>query len=276
MKANLLRALTSSLMLMLAGAVSVYADGSITAKEKTYSGTISVVNANDKMVTVHGWLRTKKFVLADDCVLSSGGKRDLALGDFRPGQKVDVNYKDASGVLVANRITQEKLLFMGEVTALDQNSRTLTVQQGGTTRVFTLGDNCNILLSGNNKGALEDVRVGGRVTVTYETPQNLLLARTIEQKSALYVGTLSAINLPDRTVSADKRLLGDKRFHLADNCAIVVNGKMGGRLNDLRLGRNYELSYDTVDGVNIVNRIAPAPTAENTQAANTNPSMKDY
>jgi hypothetical protein len=59
------------------------------------------------------------------------------------------------------------------------------------------------------------VRIGGRVTVTYETPQNLLMARTIEQKSALYVGTLSAINQPDRTVSADKRFLGDKRFHLA-------------------------------------------------------------
>jgi hypothetical protein len=267
MKAKLLRAGTFCLLILTAAcAVPARAEGSAAANLTTYSGTISAVNEVDKIVTVHGWLRTKKFVLADNCVLSTGEKRDLALADLRPGQKVEVSYKDASGVLVASRITQEKLQFTGEVAALDHKNRTLTVRQGGTTRVFALGDNCNVLLSGNNKGTLEDVKVGGQVTVTYETPQNVLLARTIAQKSALYVGTLSAINLPDRTVSADKRFLGDKRFHLADNCTIVVNGKTGGRLNDLRLGQNYELSYDTVYGVNIVNRIAPASTTEKNEA----------
>jgi hypothetical protein len=74
------------------------------------------------------------------------------------------------------------------------------------------------------------------------------------------VGTLDSINLADRTINSGKRLLGDKKFHLADNCVILVKGKPDGQMSDLRLGQTYELAFDTVDGVNVVNRIAPVKT----------------
>src|ERR1700722_1687069 len=101
--------------IIAAFAVCARADGTTAAKEKTYSGTITIVDAKEKVVKVQGYLLTKTFQLADNCELKLGDKKEASLGDFRPGQRVDVVFKDAGGVLVANRISQELLRFSGEV-----------------------------------------------------------------------------------------------------------------------------------------------------------------
>ena len=49
---------------------------------------------------------------------------------------------------------------------------------------------------------------------------------------------------------------------LADNCAIVLNGKTDGKLSQLRPDERLLFNYDTINGVNVVNRIAPAPVEE--------------
>ena len=49
-----------------------------------------------------------------------------------------------------------------------------------------------------------------------------------------------------------------KKFNLADNCAIVINGKTDGRLGDLKPNDRLVFNYDEVNGINVVNRIAPA------------------
>jgi len=41
----------------------------------------------------------------DNCKFTTEGK-EASLSDFRPGQRVTVNYQDASGVLVADRIAK--------------------------------------------------------------------------------------------------------------------------------------------------------------------------
>jgi len=121
-------------------------------------------------------------------------------------------------------------------------------------------------------GTLDDVKLGSQVTVIYEIPNNQFVARQIEARSAMYVATLNAVDLPNRTIKAGKSLLGDKKFHLTDNCTIVINGKTDGKLSDLRVGQNYELDYEVVGGVNVVTRIAavdmPAKTEVSQQTAN--------
>lgn len=249
-------------VLVSACAVSAYADGKMAAKEKTCSGTITAVDAKEKVIKVQRYLLNKTFVLGENCVLALSNKKEASLGDFRPGQKVNVNYIDASGVLVADRIAQEELRFSGQVRALDRNAHTLRIGHWGTGKTFTIAGDCNVLLNGDAKGGLDDVKVGNRVTVIYEVPANRLTARQIEQRSILFVGSLQAISLSDQTVCAGNGHRKDTVFHLADNCAIIKDGKPEGRLNDLRLGQKYELSYDSVDGVNVVNRIAPAGAPE--------------
>ncbi|MGD0348964.1 MAG: hypothetical protein ABSB84_01420 [Verrucomicrobiota bacterium] len=89
-------------------------------------------------------------------------------------------------------------------------------------------------------------------------------AREIAQTSATFTGSLTAIDLGQKTLKA-KATFATKKFSLGDDCAIVVNGKPDGKLTDLRPGENLAFSYDDVNGVNIVNRIAPAGTESATQ-----------
>jgi hypothetical protein len=47
-----------------------------------------------------------------------------------------------------------------------------------------------------------------------------------------------------------------KKFNLGDNCAIVIDGKINGRLADLKPNDKLVFSYDEINGVNVANRIA--------------------
>jgi Cu/Ag efflux protein CusF len=93
--------------------------------------------------------------------------------------------------------------------------------------------------------------------VTYETPEGDATARQIAQTSATFTGSLTAIDLNERTIKA-KQAFGTKKFNLADNCSIVVNGNADAKLRDLKPGDDLVFSYDVVNGVNVVNRIASA------------------
>jgi hypothetical protein len=268
MKSNMMTAAgtvgLAALLLVSAGAAIAYADDRTAANEKTASGTITALDAKEKVLKIQGMLFAKTFALGDNCSLAVGNKADASLGEFRPGQKVTVNYRDADGVLVADRVTQDKLFYMGEVSAIDGKNHTLSIRHRGALKSFTIADNCGVTLNAKASGTLDDIKPGSHVTVIYETPNGRWTARWIEEPSQQFRGTLGAVNLADRTITAGKPLLGEKKFHLGDDCAIVINGKVAGagHLKDLHPGENCELSYDTVDGVNIVNRIAPVMASD--------------
>src|SRR5690349_13955087 len=69
--------------------------------EKSYTGTITSVDTKENTVRVRGYLFSKSFVLGEGCTLALGEKTKATLSDFRLGQRVDICYKNASGVLVA-------------------------------------------------------------------------------------------------------------------------------------------------------------------------------
>src|SRR2546430_10523733 len=83
--------------------------------EKTYTGIISAVDSKERVVRIKGTFFSKTFNLGGQCEFALVGKREAKLDDLRAGQKVTVTYKDASGVLVANRFAQEELRFTGAV-----------------------------------------------------------------------------------------------------------------------------------------------------------------
>jgi hypothetical protein len=53
-----------------------------------------------------------------------------------------------------------------------------------------------------------------------------------------------------------KALSGTNKFNVADHCAIVIHGKLDGRLVDLRPGDKLMVSYDEISGVKVANRIS--------------------
>jgi len=226
--------------------------------DKTYTGTVVSVNPQENRLDVKGFLFSKKeFNLGNNCAYAIVGKDTGAISDLRPGQKVTVGYQDAHGVLIADRVTQRPMRDEGMVKAIDPTTQTLTLHLGVTDKTFQLPANCDVTLRGGKSGTVAGIQPGYHVTVTYEVPNGKPTAREIAQTSATFTGKLTAIDLDQRTMKASA-MFATKKFNVGDDCTVLVNGKPDGKLTDLRPGENLTFSYDNVNGVNVVNRIAPA------------------
>ncbi len=194
-------------------------------------------------------------------------KNPADIGDVRAGQKVIVSYQDSHGVLIAGHVQQEAMRYEGMVKAMDAEHHMLTLHASGSDKEIQLADDCQVILRNGKLGAFPDIKVGSHVTVTYEKPGDKLTAHQIAQTSVEFTGTLTAIDLEARTVKA-KATFASKKFNLADNCAIVINGKPDGRLGDLKPNDRLVFSYDEIDGINVANRIAPAEASSPSNTTN--------
>ena len=257
---------------MMAAALKASADDSTTAgiPHKSYEGTVVSVDAQEHRLGLKGTFLTKTFNLGDNCTYSVVDKPEGAVVDLRPGQRVMVVYQESHGVLVASRVTQQPVRCEGTVKAYDPIQRTMTLHTPGRDRTFQIVGDCKVVLRGNKSGALTDIQPGNYVTVTYETPNDKLMAWKITQTSETFNGSLTAIDLDTKTIKA-KSLFDTKKFTLGDNCAIVINGKINGQLSDLKPNDKLIFSYDEINGVNVANRIAPAGTAQQSETTAVQP-----
>jgi hypothetical protein len=255
---------TATGLSMLAATVTfrALADDSTAAvkPEKTRTGTVESVNAQEHTLRLKGYFFSKTFNLGDNCAYRFVDKDKGAIGDVHPGHRMKVRYQDAQGVLVADRVTQQPMSDEGMVKAIDPAQHVLTLRYGMMDKRFQLPDDCAVTLRGGKTGTLADIQPGNHVTVTYEIPNDKATAREIAQSSATFSGELTAIDLDQKTLKA-RALLDTKKFIVGDDCAIVVNGKPDGKLSDLKPTEELVLSYNNINGVNIVDRIAPANAA---------------
>jgi len=265
------------LTLMTLGATaSVSADPAspLTKPDKSYTGTVLAVDLPEHVLHVHGFLFGKSFNLGDHCTYLLPDQAAGNLNDLRPGEKIHVIYQNAQGVLVADRIEQVPMRYEGMVKSIDPVNRTLTVHIRALDRDFQIASTCQIVLRNNLAGMLTDIQPGDHVTVTYETPGDRPTARQIAQTSQTFTGSLIALDLGERTVKAHGEF-NTKKFNLADNCAIVINGKLDGRLDELKPNERLQFTYDELNGVNIVNRIAPAAEPQ-VNSVMTTPPVQGY
>lgn len=238
--------------------------------DETYTGTVLSVDPNGRTLDVKEFLFSKKFNLGDKCAYLMWNKPAGTINDLRAGEKVTVSYQDASGVLVADRIKQDPMTEAGMVQAADPAAHTLTLHSGWTDKTFQVPDNCQVMLRENQAGSLASLQPGYYVTVTYELPQDKAVAREIAQTGTTFTGRLTALDEGDRMAKA-KSLFDTKRFKLADNCAILINGKPGGHLGDLKLGEELTFSYNDVNGVDVVSCIANEPASQHPQTTSVQP-----
>jgi Cu/Ag efflux protein CusF len=266
-------------LLGLASASTAFANGSCNAdqREKTFTGNISSIDTPDKTLAVKGFFFTRNFNAGNDCKVSLQEKSMASLSDLRPGEEVSIRYQDDNGVLIATHIAQHDLAVMGHITAVDPAARTIMVKHGLMTREFTIAQNCAVAMKDNKPAGLNNLQVGDEVRVVYESVNGSHLVSRIEQNSATFVGTIAAIDTTTRCVMA-KDAKVEKKFNVADNCPIVINGKLDDRLNNLHIGERVVFSYNNVDGVLVANRISPDTQGWSThdQAANPNPQWHDY
>jgi hypothetical protein len=233
--------------------------------EKSYTGTVVSVDPQEHTLNAKSLL-TRKFNLGAACAYTLLDNNNGTASDLRPGEKVQINYQNADGVLVADSIMQQPMRYEGMVQAIDPAAQTLKVHLRGMDKTFQIASNCVVVLRDEKSGALADIQIGNHVTVTYETPDGGLTAYQIAQTSIKFTGTLTAIDLGEKTLKA-RAFFTSKKFNVADNCAIVINGKTDGQLSDLKPNDKLVFSYDEINGVNVVNRIAPAEVQANSVAA---------
>jgi hypothetical protein len=226
---------------------------------KIYTGTIVSIEPKEPVVNVRGAMGFKKaFTLGCGCACRQLDKNVATAKDLRPGERVAVRYQDIQGVLIANRFEQEPMLLNGMVKALDAQLHTLTLHRTALDKHLQLADDCQVRLRAGKIGTFDDIKIGNHVTVIFETPDDQPTAREIAQTSVEFAGTLTAIDLEERTLKA-RGLTGTRKFNVAANCAIVIDDEPDGRLADLRLYDSLLFSYQEVDGVNVVDRIALSP-----------------
>lgn len=236
--------------------------------EKHYTGMVVSVDPKDLTLKVKGFIFSRQFNLGSACNYALLDKASATAGDLRPGERVVVRYQDADGVLVADQIEQQPMRYAGMVKAVDPAAHMLTLRLTGRDETFQIAEDCGVVLRDDKSGSLDDIQNGDHMTVTYEEPNGKRMARQIAQTSMEFTGTLTAIDLEDKTLKA-KSSFSSKKFNVGDSCAIVINGKPGGQLSDLKPDDKLVLNYDEINGVNVVNRIAPAGASPNSVATST-------
>jgi len=265
-------AATGLLGLMSASAAS--GDLSNGPGEKTYSGTVTAVDVPDHILSVRGFLFARSFNTGNDCKVSLEDKGQVSLGDLRPGQEVEVRYNDDNGVHIARNIAQHNLKYAGHITSIEPQHGIILVRGGAMTREFNIPPNVTVLLKDDQAKGLNRLQVGDEVTVVYEREHGVdsPVVYRIEQRSATYIGAITAIDPTTRTLKAKDGNGKEKQFSLADNCAIVINGRWNDSIDHLMAGEEVAINYNNSDGVLVANRVsplagpapvAPAPTAKN-------------
>jgi hypothetical protein len=247
-------------VMMATATLRASADSMATAAkpDKAYTGMVTSVDPKERTLSVKKWaLGSKKFSLGDGSTYTLADKGAGAIGDLRPGQRVRVDYQDAHGVLVADSVVQQPMRYDGTVKAIDPTRHTMVLRGHGMDRAFQIANDCRVVLRDDKTGGPGDIQTGNYVTVTYESPNATPTARQIAQTSETFTGSLTAIDLQEKTVKA-KGMLETKKFNVGANCAIVVNGKPDGKLSDLNPKEKLTFDYDDINGINVVNRIAPA------------------
>jgi Cu/Ag efflux protein CusF len=242
-------------LLLLALTGRAAAAVSSTAKPKSFKGTVTAVDQKEKTFAVRGFWGTKTFNVGDHCKVSLEDKADAELKDLRPGYRVEVSHLENNGVRIASQVMQKNLVFTGNIAAIDPASRTLKAKRGTVTETFVAGDHCNVIIRNDRNRPLADLRIGGKVTVSYATPGGARVAQKIEQTGSTFTGTVEAIDADARTLKA-QHLLSEKKFNLAKDCPIVIGGKSDGKLSDLRIGDKLSVHYEEMDGVLVATCVA--------------------
>lgn len=239
--------------------------------DKTWDGTLSSVNLTDRSITgKSGWF-SDSFRIGDDCVISTIGKDDASLSDLHPGEAVDINYQSLGGVQVASRITEKARSCSGTIQSVDAKSMKLTMVQElfGTIpehKTLRIASECKVTLNNGDSGSIADLKPGDEITAIYDLHDGKAMAYRVREKTTDVVATLEAIDLPARTVKAEGRFR-EMPFDLANECRIIPKGSQEGQLKDLELGGKYRFTYEDLNGVNVLYRIAPVDETKPVQTA---------
>jgi hypothetical protein len=78
------------------------------------------------------------------------------------------------------KVTPKIVSTAGEVTAIDVNKKLLTLKEAKSVANFSISSSTHITLADGKAGHESDVKVGARVTVTYDAHGKTLVAKSVK------------------------------------------------------------------------------------------------
>jgi hypothetical protein len=236
---------------------------------KSFTGTISRVDVRARTVAVESLLLTKTFTTRDQCRVQLEDKPIAALDDLQLGQRVEVRYLVSDDAMVATRIIQKNVAFTGHITSFDEVGKLLLVKNGLEAKAFKVSDHCRFTQKERAGAGFADLKLGHKITVRYAPTLRQNLAFKIESSSQVITGTIEALD-PDAGTLKTRQPPVTKTFKFGKDCAIVIGGRPGSKIRDLRVGDKIACHFEDVNGVLVANRIvleAPASAAAETGRA---------
>jgi hypothetical protein len=227
-----------------------------------YAGVVEALDDKEDTLTVKWLVLKKRFNIAKDCAFVVASKKNPGLADLRIGQSAEVSYEEVDGVPVAHRVVQTNPAYVGFIESVDREARTLTVTKTSGKRTFKLADDCYIAPGKNSEGTFNDLKPGHKIVVTYEKSEKTFVAHRLESKSVEFSGVIRAIDVPARTVKV-QALLSTRKFNLARNCAISIDGNPKAKLADLRIGQSVTMAYAESSGVYIAHHLGTREVVAN-------------
>ena len=170
----------------------------IVQHDLTLDGYVAAIDPKERTLRVRGGLFRHDFNVAKDCAVMVSGDRLGSLADLKLGQTVTVTYERGKGPLLAEKIEQKSPTFDGTVQAVDADARTVKVKGVLSEKTFHLADGCKIVANGKMMERLNELRIGGRVAVTYEDEHGVLVASRVGLNEA---ATKTANNTPPSVAS---------------------------------------------------------------------------
>lgn len=151
----------------------------IAQRQYTHSGYVKAVTPAKREIIMDRIGLTRTFKVNDSTKLSLHGK-ESDLSQLKSGQKINLVYTKEGEVWLAQKIEDTSETFSGTIEAIDEGAGTLKVKSVIATRKFNLGDGCKIIINGDDRSRLRDLRIGQQVQIHYEQMKGVLAATRIE------------------------------------------------------------------------------------------------
>lgn len=139
--------------------------------------------------------------------------------------------------------------YTGTIVSVNPPDGVLTVVgPWGSARGFKIGGHCayNFVYSRlkNDDHPMNDLRVGEKVTVTYQEREGVLTAERIEQQPMQLAGVVKRLS-PDQHTLTLHRWMRNQRLDIAAACIVVLPGGRAGALADIHPGDPVVVTYET-------------------------------
>jgi Cu/Ag efflux protein CusF len=155
----------------------------IAQHDRVRTGYITALDTAKRKLAIKQAGFTYNFAMADKATVTFNGGKSGSLENLKIGDTITVVYQSENDPLIAARVEQKNPTFTGTIRAIDAEKQTVTAKSLWHEKKFHVGDGCKIVINDQVNGSLRDLRIGDRMSVSYENADGVLVASRISREA---------------------------------------------------------------------------------------------